>query len=53
MTRDTYNPTCECGHRHSDHAESLNINYTAGRCKKCECKHFVIASDYSNQKPKK
>lgn len=36
---------CECGHRHDQHAPSISINYSAGRCvavANCNCLHFLI-----------
>lgn len=32
---------CECGHKSSQHGKSMSINYTRGRCMKCECKNFL------------
>jgi hypothetical protein len=39
------NQLCKCGHRHKDHAHSLNINYSAGFCsiENCKCENFLIA----------
>ena len=36
------NQVCRCGHKHKDHSESCSINYTAGKCTKCDCANFVI-----------
>lgn len=32
---------CECSHRHDEHGMAYSINYSAGFCKKCECRRFL------------
>ena len=36
-----WNGWCRCGHAHDDHGFTASINYTAGRCKVCECRNFI------------
>lgn len=33
---------CKCGHTRGRHLPSVNINYTQGACKHCDCKHFLM-----------
>lgn len=33
---------CECGHERKHHGKSKSINYTEGKCSKCQCDNFVI-----------
>lgn len=40
--KDKYNPKCECTHNHNDHIASESVNYSAGICRVCNCKHFII-----------
>lgn len=39
------NPLCICGHRHDDHGPKTSVNYTAGKCKCCECRNFLMAKE--------
>jgi len=32
---------CECGHTREFHGKSHSINYTQGRCEKCDCKNYL------------
>jgi hypothetical protein len=41
---------CECGHRHNQHGISASINYTAGFCKRCRCRNFLLREAAANRK---
>lgn len=41
--KEKYNPTCRCGHLHSEHNEAASTtNVSAGKCSQCECEYFVV-----------
>jgi hypothetical protein len=42
VKEDFSNDKCQCGHIRKKHGKSLSINYTEGKCLKCECKHFLM-----------
>jgi hypothetical protein len=47
MTERTNHPNliCRCGHKQSSHREIDSHNYTAGKCRECDCENFVIEKD--------
>lgn len=46
-----WNGNCICGHSHSDHGPSGSINYSAGRCSRCNCLHFIHNRESSTSAP--
>lgn len=36
------NDLCQCKHKRKYHGKSLSINFTDGKCEKCNCKNFII-----------
>lgn len=43
IPKSKWDGNCECGHKHSEHGESMSINYSAGCCQidDCNCAHFL------------
>jgi hypothetical protein len=47
--KEVKNDMCRCGHERKHHGKSSSINYTEGKCRKCECENFVILYDPDNR----